>query len=597
MATHFMFGPRIDAAGVTFQLWAPGAHSVELILEPDAPGHRRLELQPVGDGFWQRSVTEAGPATRYLFARDGGPPLPDPASRFQPTGVHGPSEVIASEQTPDAAGWSGRRAEELVVYELHVGTFTPEGTYQGVVRHLDHLAALGVTAIELLPLAAFAGGYNWGYDGVFHFAPFAGYGRPQQLQRLVAECHRRQIAVILDLVTNHFGPEGNAMWTLAPEFFRPDRPTAWSAGHDWDAEPVMRYFDELALYWVEAYRLDGLRFDAFHAIPLRVRHRHLQRMIGALERWLPADRRLFLLLESIDNQTSLLGCGTERITVAQLNFDFQRATHALVTGERHREYSAFDRPAEELERCLDRGFAYRGRFNRHLGRVCGEHQTPASWDSLVNFVQNHDTVGNRYQGQRLDQLVEPEPLRAVTALLLLHPAIPFLFMGQEWGASSPYFFFTDFPEPLGQQVQQGRRRLFAELDGKPTPAPAPECQDPAAFSRSILRWSQLAEPEHGAFLAFVKQLLALRQELTSQSSRQVDALAVERREDALFTIGIGARGDGGECCWLVANLTPEDKGLSDLGTLLFATRPSPPGVIVGWSTALFRQGGRRSPCE
>lgn len=561
-ANEQRYGPRLTEHETRFSVWAPGAGQVELILAPGEAGEHRLAMEPAGEGFfcWACAPSEAGPGTRYLLCRDDLPALPDPASRFQPDGVLGPSEVIDLEQIHvwSDHGWPGLPPEELVIYELHVGTFTPAGTYRGVNERLDHLADLGVTALELMPLAAFAGARNWGYDGVFHFAPFAGYGRPEQLMQLVDDCHRRGIAVILDLVTNHFGSEGNAMWSLAPDFFRPDRPTAWSAGLQWEADPVLLYFDEAAAFWLRDYHLDGLRLDAFHAVPNEHRLRHLQRMIAAIEQTLPAGRQTFVLLESVDNQTSLLHCGTERVRVAQLNFDFQRAGHALLTGERHREYADYSRPAQELGRCLDEGFAFQGRRSSYHRRVRGEQgSTPASWTHVVNFLQNHDTSGNRYLGQRLDELVRShEALRAATALLLLHPGIPFLFMGQEWGARTPFHFFTDLPEELGRVTQAGRLELFWEVDPATCPQKAPGCQDPEAFSRSALRWSELDQQQHREHLEFVRLLLEVRRQVLPRMSLEVTRTEVEH-QGACFTVRIGQREPGSAAWLLVANLGSE----------------------------------------
>jgi malto-oligosyltrehalose trehalohydrolase len=557
-------------------------------------------MSPAGGGYFTCAVPEAAPGTRYLVRRDDDPPLPDPASRFQPDGVLGPSEIVDLSAYPwtDQA-WRGHAPGDLVIYELHVGTFSPEGTYEGLRRRLDHLVELGVTAVELMPLAAFSGRHNWGYDGVFHFAPFCGYGRPGELQALVDACHARGLAVILDLVTNHFGPEGNAMWSMAPSFFRPDRPTAWSAGLNWDADPVLRYFDEAVTLWIRDYHLDGLRLDAFHAVPAGHRHRHLRSMIAAIEGVLPTHRRAFVLLESVDNQTSLLRCGTERVHVAQLNFDHQRATHALLTGELQREYADYAESSRELGRCLARGFAFVGRYSGYHQRVRGEAGAPpASWDQVVNFIQNHDTCGNRYLGQRLDELVQSDALlRAATALLLLHPAIPFLFMGQEWGARSRYHFFTDLPQELGEVTQAGRLKLFLETDPATCPERAPGCQDPAAFACSRLDWAELDDPRHRGQLAFTRELLELRRRIVTEASRSVEGTTV-RRVGALFEVQIDAPVPGGPSLLLIANLECTAEALpEDRGELLFSTRPCDGTSLPPATTALFRSGRRLGSIE
>lgn len=594
------FGPSPVPGGVRFSVWAPGARTLELILSP-GPGERRLAMVAGEQGYFELVVPGAGAGLRYLLSRDGGPPVPDPASRFQPDGVFGPSEVIGlGAHLRGAVDWAGLRPDELVIYELHVGTFGPEGTYRGVQDRLDHLAGLGITALELMPLAAFPGRHNWGYDGVFHFAPFAGYGRPEELTALVEACHQRGMAVILDLVTNHFGPEGNAMWSVAPAFFRPDRPTPWSAGHAWELDPVLRYFDEVALAWTRDYRMDGLRLDAFHAVPGAARATHLGRMVRALDDHLARhepDRRLFVLLESVDNEVSLLRQSTPRVTVAQLCFDLQRAAHALLTGERHGEFVDFGRPDEELGRCVADGFAFRGRYSRHHGRVLGEAEPLPGWDHVVGFLQNHDSCGNRYLGQRLDSLVRGgergrDLLDAATALLLLHPAIPFLFMGQEWGCEQPFHFFTDFPEELGQSTQRGRERGFREMGPAPWPESAPGCQDPEALARSRLRWDTLEDPPHRRRLQLVRRALAARRDLVAATSRRVTDASV-MRDGARYVIKIAGHG-GGSGFVLCADL--ETTGTSPPpadAELLFTTRGPGDDPLAAPSTSLWRHTGSK----
>jgi maltooligosyltrehalose trehalohydrolase len=583
------FGAQLTGRGAHFRVWAPGARQVELCLDRGT-----LSMTGSGDGFFELAVVDVAAGARYRYSRDGGDPLPDPASRSQPDGVHGASQLVDLDFPWTDDAWRGRLPEELAIYELHVGTFTDDGTYRGALQRLDHLAALGVTALEIMPLAAFPGARGWGYDGVFHFAPFAGYGRPADLQALVDGCHARGLAVILDVVTNHIGPEGNAMWTLAPDFFRPDRPTAWAAGHNWDADPVLRYFDEMAVFWATAYHVDGLRLDAFHAVPERVRHLHLRRMLDALDRALPQRRRFTVLLESVDNDASLLEHPSPRLHLCQLNFDFQRATHALLTGERHGEYSDFDHPEQELARCLRSGFTFLQRYSTYHRRVRGESTGPTSWDQVVSFLQNHDSIGNRYLGQRLDRLVDEDRLRAVTALLLLHPAIPFLFMGQEWGATTPYHFFVDLPPELAASVSAGRRRGFRELGAEGEAALAddverpPDCIEEESFRRVRLCWGELEEPAHQARLELVRQLLALRRELLPQIDRRVEAISVAQ-VDAVLAVRIGARA-GGAPHLLLTNLggsSIEDAALlppTD-ATLIFSTSPDPRSPR---STQLYR---------
>jgi malto-oligosyltrehalose trehalohydrolase len=569
---------------------------MQLLLRPEAGEERRFAMDPVGDGFFAVDVESAGPGADYLLARDDDHPLPDPASRFQPHGVHGASRLVDLEYPWTDLDWAGRPPEELSIYEIHVGTFTPAGTYRSLQDRLDYLADLGVSCLELMPLAAFPGRHNWGYDGVFHFAPFAGYGTPSELQALVDACHGRGIAVILDLVTNHFGPVGNAMWGLAPDFFRPDKPTAWSSGINWDAEPVLRYFDGCVRHWCLDYHLDGIRLDAFHAVPSEARERHLVRMVRALDRALGTGtrRQVLLLLESVDNQVSLLRCATERVRVAQLNFDFQRSSHALLTTERHGEYSDFQRPALELGRCIEEGFAFRERRSAFHRRVRGEVETPESWDQVVNFIQNHDTCGNRYLGQRLDQLVDQdEPMRAATALLLLHPGIPFLFMGQEWGAATPFHFFIDFPEDLGRAAQQGRLGVFREMGPPPWGGEtAPGCQEESARRCSLLDWSELEQERHRSLLHLVRELLAVRRRVIPEMSRELTELSL-KRGGACYLIQIAPRVPGKDSFLLAANLGQEPGEMPRLGPnpeLIVSTRGASDNLLPlpRWTARLYR---------
>ncbi len=587
---NYQFGPQLLEDGVCFRAWAPGAEALDLILEPNTDQSRHISMNPTADGFYEIHVPEAGVGTRYFFSRNDGPWIPDPASHFQPDGVHGASQVIDLNYAWTASSWQGLLPEQLIIYELHVGTYTPEGSYQGVSQKLDFLAELGITAIEIMPLATFPGKYNWGYDGVFHFAPFAGYGPPAELQTLVDQCHQRGIAVIIDIVTNHFGPEGNAMWSVAPDFFNPDKPSAWSDGLRWEVEPVLRYFDEVALYWVHHYGMDGIRFDAFHAIPKHVRHLHLKRMVDIVEEHTSPNRQIFYLLESPDNQMSLLQNSTSRVQVSQFNFDFGRAAHALVTGENQAYYYDYHPPAAELTKCLNQGFSFCGRFSTYRNRVVGETNKPTNWDTITNFIQNHDSSGNRYLGQRLDDLTDPELLRAMNALMMLHPGIPSLFMGQEWSASTPFYFFTDFPEELGHNVQEGRKKLFYEHDFSASTEQAPGCQEQEAFDDSVLHWDELQHGKHQRFLQFFKELITVRQQVIPQMSRQISDLQMTSSDSAQYQITIASKQAGEASFFLAANLEQEVMKIPDSpGDLIYTSRPFNGNGIPGRTTALFRQ--------
>lgn len=585
------FGAHLTTDGARFSVWAPNANGVVLLLNPQSPKECLISLPPIGNGFFEQQVSDVSPGTRYFFSADGAPAIPDPASRFQPDGVFGASELIDLTFAWNDSHWWGLNPQELLIYELHVGTFSPEGTYAGIMQRLDHFLSLGVTALELMPLAAFPGRWNWGYDGVFHFAPFSGYGRPADLQALIDACHSRGIAVILDIVTNHFGPEGNAMWSLAPTFFRPHCPTAWSSGINWEAEPVLQYFDEIALFWAREYHLDGLRFDAFHAIPEPARRIHLNRMVAALDKELPAQRHFLVLLESVDNQVSLLNMSTSHIHVTQLNFDYQRATHALVTREAHGEYQDFaHRPEEELAQCLATGFAFKNRYSEYHRRIRGESARPSSWDSVVNFTQNHDTIGNRYRGQRLNRLTDSERLQVTTALLLLHPGIPFMFMGQEWNASTPFYFFVDFPDHLVSSIVAGRKRGFREVNWATCTDRSPSCEEEAAYIQSVLNWVEVEHHPHVDILKQVKGLVGLRKQVLPLMSRATNEVYL-KREGAVYYLQINARQPEHPPFLLIANFSEKVLPIPEnAGSLIYSSKPAFSDQIPALCCQLYGKG-------
>ena len=351
---------------------------------------------------------------------------------------------------------------------------------------------------------------------------------------------------------------------------------------------MLAYFEEVAAFWARAYHVDGLRLDAFHAVPREVRALHLSRMLAAVERELGPGRRFTALLESVDNQSSLLDWDDRRVQVCQLDFDWQRASHALLTGEDHGEYRDYHPAEPELQRCLGTGFSFLSRFNAHHRRVIGEAAPPASWDAVVSYLQNHDTVGNRYLGQRLDRLVPAPALEAATALLLLHPALPMLFMGQEWSATTPFFFFTDLPEHLLPSVQSGRRAGFREVDPDRCTERAPGCAEEQSLVASRLRWDELPLRPHAERLAFVRELLQLRRRLLPRMSRRTADTQV-LFDGRLFLVRIAARAPGDAALLLCANLQDRAAPLAQLspGPLLYTSRPLAGVELPPWTTALF----------
>jgi len=509
------FGAEPHADGVRFRLWAPAAADVVLCLYGDA-GESRERMRASGDGWFECHSGAARVGSRYRYCIDGNLQVPDPASRFQPDDVAGPSEVIdpCAYAWQDGA-WRGRPLEQAVFYELHVGSFTPQGTYAGVIERLDHLIELGITAIELMPLADFPGRRNWGYDGVLPFAPDSSYGRPEELKALVDAAHQRGLMVFLDVVYNHFGPEGNYLASYAPAFFNPRHATPWGAAINYDgahSRTVRDFFIQNALYWLSEYHFDGLRIDAAHAICDDSVPHILIELADAVRSRLPAERQVHLVLENDNNAAHFLARdagGRPRWYDAQWNDDLHHAWHVILTGESigyYRDYA--DAPTRHLGRACTQGFAYQGEPSPFRGgRPRGEPSAELPGTAFVAFLQNHDQIGNRAFGERLHQLVEPDALRAAVTAMLLAPALPLLFMGEEWAAPQPFPFFCDFGPALAEKVREGRAAEFA---GQWT---AGQLIDPNAeetFRSAVLDWQRLQEAPHSDWLALYRELLAIR---------------------------------------------------------------------------------------
>lgn len=498
-------------------LWAPGAQSVSIALEDGSllPTER-------ADHGWHKAVrNDMPPGTRYKFSIDGNP-VPDPASRNQPFGPSGWSEIVdpGAYEWEDSA-WRGRPWQETVLYELHVGTFSAEGSFLGAVPHLDHLVALGVTMVELMPVATCPGDTNWGYDGVLPYAPQRSYGTPDHLKALVDACHRRGISVILDVVYNHFGPAWNLIGDYAPGFFTDRHNTPWGDAIDFDGEtskPVRAFFADNAVYWLVEFHMDGLRLDAVQAIFDDGEPHILDEIADRARRAIPG-RHVHLTLENDDNRARFLERTMSMEAAhyeAQWNDDFHHVLRVLLTGRTDGYYSDYARsPLDALGRTLAEGFSYQGdRDSVHrpgLRRgTASAHLPPVAF---VNFLQNHDQVGNTPFGRRLTALTDPSAVRLGTAVLLLAPGIPMLFMGQEWGSSRPFNFFCDFDEPLAGLVREGRRSEFAHLPEFSDPAAVAQLADPNSLSTrddSKLDWTELGEPAHAGLLAFHRRLLSVR---------------------------------------------------------------------------------------
>jgi len=551
------FGAEARADGSTrFRLWAPGAARMDL--ETTSGGVASgMAMTALDAGWFEAHVAHAPAGTRYAY-RTGGARIPDPASRFNPDDVHGASMVVdpLAFEWKDG-GWSGRAWEEAVIYELHIGTFTPEGTFAAAIGRLDYLADLGVTALEIMPVADFPGRRNWGYDGVLPFAPDASYGRPEELKRLVEQAHLRGLMVLLDVVYNHFGPEGNYLHAYAPQFFNARHHTPWGAAINFDAEgarTVRDFFIHNALYWVEEYRFDGLRLDAVHAIADDSDPDIVTELARALRSGPGRERHIHLVLENDRNQARYLerdAAGRPLAASAQWNDDLHHALHILITGERdgyYEDYAA--RPLWYLGRSLAQGFGYQGEPSPHRdGATRGEpsaHLPPAAF---ISFLQTHDQVGNRALGERLCALAAPQALRAALACVLLAPAPPLLFMGEEFAASTPFLFFCDFGPELAAAVTRGRRHEFARFERFRDPAAQaaiPDPNDPQTFAASKLRWDEVGRAPHGEWLALHRELLALRRRLIVPRLAGMRAGGDFRVEDGSvlrvqWTLGEGSR--------------------------------------------------------
>jgi malto-oligosyltrehalose trehalohydrolase len=477
-------------------------------------------MQVIGDG-WHDLVTDGAAAgTRYRFVLADGTCVPDPASRHQPEGVHGASEVIdPSSYAWTDAEWRGRPWEEAVIYELHVGTFTPEGTFRAIIERLDHLVELGVTAIQLMPVADFAGTRNWGYDGVLLYAPAAAYGRPDDLRALVDAAHARGLMIFLDVVYNHFGPDGNYIGTYAPDFFTKRHKTPWGDAINYDGEqsrPVRDFMIENALYWLEEFHFDGLRLDAVHTIVDESPEHLLEELARRVRETVGQRRHVHLILENEENEAHRLERtvdGRPRTYTAQWNDDVHHVLHVAATGEDAGYYADYKGDTDQLARALAEGFAFQGELMPYRGEARGEPSSHLPPSAFVAFIQNHDQVGNRAFGDRIDRTAATEAVRALAAVYLLSPQVPMLFMGEEWAAPQPFPFFCDFHDELGQAVREGRRGEFArfpEFQDEEARARIPDPIAEETFRSAKLNWETLSHEPHAARLQFYRRLLETR---------------------------------------------------------------------------------------
>ncbi|MDR6661520.1 malto-oligosyltrehalose trehalohydrolase [Tardiphaga sp. 37S4] len=588
MSAH-SFGPRLTETGAIFRLWAPAAQRVDVVL-----GDQSHPLKPDDDGWFAAEVSDVKAGATYRFRIDGKTDVPDPGSHFQPNDIAGPSEVINHKAYPwRATDWRGRPWEETVLIETHVGTFTPQGTYRAMIDKLDHLVATGITALELMPLADFAGKRNWGYDGVLWYAPDAMFGRPDDLKALIDEAHLRGLTVFLDVVYNHFGPEGNYIGQYAPSFFG-DAHTPWGSAINYHLPEVRAYAIENAVAWLRDYRFDGLRLDAVHAIPeqgeIPMLH-ELSREVGKLAA--DTGRLIHLVLENDDNRATLLDPATNPPRGkyrAQWNDDYHHAWHVLLTGEDKGYYSDYaPKPLDHIVRALGSGFAYQGQSSAHRdGAPRGEPSGELAPAAFVNFLQNHDQIGNRALGDRLETLAKPEAIEAALAITLLAPMVPMLFQGEEWGSKVPFPFFCDFEGDLANAVRNGRKKEFASAYEKYRDE-IPDPLDESSFRSAFVDWDNRETTVGKTRLTLVRELLALRKQHIVPRLAGARFGQAEASDDGLLT-AFWTMGDGSRL-HLMANLS--DKAVNaappSTGTTIWGNTTT--GVGTPWSV-VWRIGDR-----
>jgi len=530
------WGTELIDGGARFKLWAPAQNKVSVLSENGA----RIPMTKTTDGWFEVTTDAVSPGDGYHFVLADGARVPDPASRAQMSDVHGMSQLVDplsyEWRTPD---WKGRPWEEAVIYELHAGTFSPEGSFDGVTRDLDRLVDMGVTAIEIMPVAQFGGDRGWGYDGVLLYAPHTAYGGPVGLKHLVDAAHERDLMIVLDVVYNHFGPDGNYLHLYAPDFFDPKRRTPWGAAIAFERKPVREFFFHNMLYWLEEFRFDGLRFDAIDHIRDASDEPLLIKMAREVRARFP-DRHIHLTIEDEDNSTRLLKYGHDnrpRLFTAAWNDDWHHAMHALLTGENAGYYQDYaDAPTKRIAETMVLGFGYQGEPSPyHGGRKRGESSAHLPPIAFVDFLQNHDQVGNRARGDRLTHLAPAPAVEVALTLLMLSPHIPLLFMGEEYGEKNPFYFFTDFTGDLAEAVRKGRNNEFRNNQAFAEAGAEDLIPDPNALSTFTA--SKLA-PKTTERAQFVKRLITARFEHIVPRLARIggDAGTVEALEGNAFAV-------------------------------------------------------------
>jgi maltooligosyltrehalose trehalohydrolase len=560
------FGALPVRGGVRFRIWAPSARDLTLVVH-DGAAAREYSVPRDDEDVFDLIVDRAAAGNHYSYRINGGDLRPDPASRFQPESVHGPSEIVdpSAFQWADVR-WGGRPAADRILYELHIGTFSPEGTFAGTTSRLEAVRDVGVTVIEIMPVADFAGARNWGYDGVCLYAPSRAYGRPDDLRRLVDRAHQLGMAVVLDVVYNHLGPEGAYLPAFNDQYFTDRHATPWGSSVNLDgpgSAMVRRFIIDNACHWVREYHADGLRLDATHTL--------IEEDQGAIVREIVTRTRgatarpVFIHAEDHRNLAPMVedsargGWGLEGVWAD----DFHHIVRVLIAGDSHGYYADFRGTARELASTIQHGWLFTGQQSEHSGERRGSDASRVPMYRFVVCLQNHDQVGNRALGDRLHESVPPAAWRAASVLLLTGPMTPLLFMGQEWAASSPFQYFTDLEAALGEQVTEGRRREFAafpEFSDEQARHSIPDPQARSTFESSRLPWDERADPSHRAVLELYRALIALRLDhsstLGASTSVAGEAVALDDETVAM------RRADGDQVFWVIARF--RSAGVADL---------------------------------
>jgi malto-oligosyltrehalose trehalohydrolase len=589
-ASKPLFGANLqDDESTLFRIWAPTVTSLSIeFLEPDGTVSQ-YSVTAIGEGWFESAFPRAA-GSLYRYVLPDGLRVPDPASRFQPQDTHGPSEVI----DPTTYVWRNPSPQmpwhEAVIYEIHIGTFTPEGTFAAAAERLDHIAELGATAIEIMPVADFTGSRNWGYDGALLYAPDSTYGRPDDFKAFIDAAHERGLMVFLDVVYNHFGPDGNYLPVYACPFFTDRHKTPWGSAMNFDgpdAKPVREFIIGNALYWINEYRLDGLRLDAVHALIDDSKTHLLAELAQRVRASVPG---VHLIIENEENEAHRLARdadGDPKEITAQWNDDVHHVLHVAATGERQGYYADYAATSDKLQRALAEGFAFQGEYMNFRGSARGEPSAHLSPTAFISFIQNHDQIGNRAFGERLSTLASEDALKAVAAVYLLAPQIPMLFMGEEWGARQPFTFFCDFHGELGESVRNGRREEFAKFPAFQDEAIRARIPDPQAastFESAKLDWSDLRMPPHMTWLAYYQKLITLRRRYIRPLLPHMTSAATFLSDLPAGAIQVTWTANTGAELQLLANLSDhpvalpgalnDREPLFELGNIVDATLPA-----------------------